>query len=70
MRVPSSRREFESNVYRLREAFLQGNIAILPEHRTSDGLLELRALPNGRVDLLSVNESARAMANLLSYSFT
>lgn len=69
MRSPGSRREFESNLYRLREAFLQGAIAIPPDHRVTDGLLELRTLPNGRIDLPCIDESARSMANTFSYSF-
>ncbi len=43
---------------------MQGRIRISVDIRM-DGLLRVRSLPNGRVDLLSIDEQARSQANMM-----
>lgn len=54
----------ESNILLLRETLRAGKLHLPPDHRMTDSLLRMRKLPNGRIDLLSVDESARLMANM------
>lgn len=35
--------------------------------RSLDGLTRVRYLPNGRIDFLSVDESARLLANMMNH---
>ena len=60
--TPHTREEFELRFHYLSvqmkhgKCHFNGNI-------TMDGLKNMRKLPNGRIDFLSVNEMARLMAN-------
>lgn len=63
MKTPSTREEFEQRLQLMREAILNDKL-----HFASGlgrGLDEIRLLPNGRIDLLSINESARLNANMM-----
>ena len=64
MMRPGSRFAMESNILLLREALRAGKRYLTPDHRTTDSIDKLRKLPNGRIDLLSVDESARLLANM------
>lgn len=65
MRTPESRSDFERRVYALREQFRLGKMHIAPQaSRGADRLTKMRTLPNGRIDLLTIDESARLMANM------
>ena len=57
---PMTRGEFEE---RINLTFEQINIGKLHPNGL-DGLLEVRHLPNGRIDMLSVNEMVRLNANM------
>jgi len=64
MQTPKTRAEFEHRFHLLKEQMSQGKIhfgtgAILGAH----GIEKVRLLPNGRIDFLSVNESARCLVN-------
>lgn len=63
MQPPMTRAEFERRMHLLREQLRQGKLH-LPRGMTL-GIDKIRYLPNGRIDLLSVNESARLQANTL-----
>lgn len=60
MQKPMTRAEFEHRFHLLREQIHQGKF-----HGISPGTEKVRFLPNGRIDFLSVNESARLQANMM-----
>ncbi|MGD9162468.1 MAG: hypothetical protein PVG39_28940 [Desulfobacteraceae bacterium] len=62
MQIPKTRAEFERCFHLLREQLKNGRLMIPPGMGT--GLLNIRFLPNGRIDFLSVDESTRLMANM------
>jgi len=67
MEQPSTRAEFERRLSILRELMISHKIFFPAGTKLSElGLLDVRLLPNGRIDFLSVNESARLMANTAS----
>lgn len=67
MDTPSTREEFERRLYLLRERLRQGKMHFSSSVvRTLDGLLRVRALPNGRIDFLSIDESTRLQANMMN----
>lgn len=63
MQVPTTRAEFERRFHLLREQFRQGKIYVAKG--ITLGIEKVRMLPNGRIDFLSVNESARLQANMM-----
>jgi hypothetical protein len=62
MKTPKTRSEFERAIYLTVEQIRQGRFHI--PARMGSGLEDVRFLPNGRVDFLSVNELARLQANM------
>jgi hypothetical protein len=62
MITPTTRAEFERHFNILREQICKGKYHIA--HGMETGLEKVRYLPNGRIDFLSVNESARLQANM------
>lgn len=67
MKRPSTRAEFERNLHLLhhKEQLGQFKVASHLSHAL-EGLDRLRPLPNGRMDFLSVDDSARMQANMLA----
>ena len=63
METPSTREEFEHRLQLMREAILNDRLQFAPG--LGRGLDEIRLLPNGRIDLLSINESTRLNANMM-----
>lgn len=63
MDTPKTREEFELRFHLLREAFRSDKMRIPPS--MGESLLNLRHLPNGRLDFLSVDETARLQANMM-----
>lgn len=63
MDTPKTREEFELRFHLLREAFRSDKMRIPPS--MGESLLRLRHLPNGRLDFLSVDETARLQANMM-----
>ena len=67
MITPNSRSEFERNFFLLEKKIMEGKLHIEQSLRYSIGGLEkVRYLPNGRIDFLSVDESARLLANQMA----
>jgi len=63
MQTPTTRAEFERRFHLLQETMRQGKILFPPG--VTAGIEKVRLLPNGRIDFLSVNESARLLANMM-----
>jgi hypothetical protein len=61
--VPLTRAEFEERMNYSCEQMKQGKMHFSREVGGLEGLLAVRYLPNGRIDLLSIDESARLHAN-------
>jgi hypothetical protein len=66
--TPTCRAEFERNANEYAEQLRDGRIHISPQAtRSITGLLRVRRLPNGRIDLLSIDETARLSMNLAAH---
>jgi len=66
MDQPSTRAEFERRFYLLDEMQHNGRVQFLPGTEGALGSVSaVRSLPNGRLDFLSVDESARLTANMM-----
>jgi len=65
MQQPMTRTEFERRFYLLKERLEEGKMHFADRKMTL-GIQKVRLLPNGRVDFLSVNESARLNANMMA----
>lgn len=63
MHTPSTRAEFEERMNYAREQLVNGKMHFAKGLRGPDSLLNVRYLPNGRIDLLSIDEMARVHAN-------
>jgi hypothetical protein len=66
MVTPRSRKEFEQNLNILAEKIEQRRFSMPPMKRLGNSLLSVTKSPNGRFNLLSVDESVRLMANSLA----
>jgi hypothetical protein len=67
MKTPRTRAEFERNFNLLHRKLADGKFHIMPGLASLvDGLTRVRYLPNGRIDFLSVDESARLTANMMN----
>lgn len=60
MKQPMTRGEFEERINLTHEQIHTGKL----HPNGLDGLLDVRLLPNGRIDMLSVNEMVRLNANM------
>lgn len=60
MKQPMTRGEFEERLYLTREQIHTGKL----HSQGLESMLEVRLLPNGRIDMLSVNELVRLNANM------
>ncbi|WP_082079629.1 AVAST type 1 anti-phage system protein Avs1c [Cupriavidus basilensis] len=60
MKQPMTRGEFEERINLTHEQIHTGKL----HPNGLDGLLDVRHLPNGRIDMLSVNEMVRLNANM------
>jgi len=64
---PKTRSGFERNLNLLHRQMADGKLHFAKGlARAVEGLLHVRYLPNGRADLLSVDESARLQANMMA----
>lgn len=65
MQTPTTRAEFERRFHLLKEQMNQGKLHFASESAAQGihGIAKVRFLPNGRIDFLSVDESARSLAN-------
>ncbi len=65
MKTPKTREEFEYGFQLLTNSLNNNKMQFSPQAMAGvEGLKKLRYLPNGRIDFLSVNESARLQANM------
>ena len=64
MHTPSTRAEFEERMNYAREQLINGKMHFSEGLRVPDSLLNVRYLPNRRIDLLSIDEMARLNANM------
>jgi hypothetical protein len=65
MQTPSTRAEFEDRMNYAREQLVNGKMLFSKGLRGPDSLQNVRYLPNGRIDLLSIDVSARLNANMV-----
>lgn len=63
--TPSTRAEFEERMNYSFEQMKQGKMHFSRQVGGLESLLAVRYLPNGRIDLLSIDESARLHANTI-----
>jgi hypothetical protein len=63
MHTPYTRAEFEERMNYLRELMINRQMHFMRGLRGPDSLLNVRHLPNRRIDLLSIDEMARLTAN-------
>jgi hypothetical protein len=67
MNEPKTRQEFENRINVLVEAIREGRKKYPAGSGAIEGLMKLRSLPNRRLDLCSINETARVQANSYSH---
>ena len=65
MKTPSTRAEFEECMQIVREQLVQQKLKINKGLRVQESLQRVRLLPNRRIDLMSIDESARSQANTI-----
>ena len=61
MQPPTTRKEFEERIQLVREQLRTGKM----HPYGMEGLLNVRLLPNGRIDMLSIDERVRLNANMI-----
>ena len=65
--IPATREDFERNLFLMKERMRSGKLRIGASlHHAIRGIQRVRKLPNSRIDLLSVDECARLLANTLA----
>lgn len=65
--MPNSRKEFEHNMHLLKERAEKGQIHLTNSSmRSIKGIMNVRYAPNQRVNLHTINEMARLMANMVT----
>jgi len=65
--MPNSRKEFEHNMHLLKERAEKGQLHLTKSSiRSIKGLMNARYAPNQRVNLHTVDEMARLMANTVA----
>lgn len=64
METPSTRADFEERMQIVREQLVQGKLMFNKGLRGPESLLKVRLLPNRRIDLMSIDESARLQGNM------
>lgn len=63
--IPMTRADFEERMGYSAEQCRMGLMHFAKGLRGPESLLKVRCLPNGRIDLLSIDESARLHANMV-----
>jgi len=69
MNTPETREEFERRLHQVVEQARQNQLHIGVKI-AQQGLLRMRYLPNGRIDMLSVDEVTRLQANTMHWMMT
>lgn len=71
MNTPETREEFERRLHRVWEQARQDQLSFhIGTKLAQQGLLRTRCLPNGRIDMLSVDEITRLQANTMHWMMT
>jgi hypothetical protein len=66
MDTPVTRAEFERRFNILKESLINGKFNITSNcSQMADSIVKIRELPNKRIDLLTIDESARLTANMM-----
>lgn len=67
MDIPNTRREFERRCHITQEA-IKSRKAVFSEQNsmTIESLTKIKSLPNTRIDLLTIDESARLYMNMMA----
>lgn len=68
MERPETREDFEMRLNYLLERIKQGKYHLPNDPNIEQSLINIRYLPNGRIDMLSIDEIARLQANSI-YTF-
>lgn len=63
----NSRFEFESKFHMLTELCIQRKLKFARDSKTIDSLSKIKKLPNGRIDLNTIDELARTTANMAGH---
>ena len=65
--MPSNRKEFEHNMHLLKESAEKGQVHLTESSiKTIRGIMNARYAPNQRINLHTINEMARLMANTVT----
>ena len=65
--IPATRKDFERNLFLMAERMRSGSCSFPPRlHHAIRGIQQVRKLPNGRIDFLSVDEAAHLLANTVA----
>lgn len=67
MDVPKTRSEFERNLFLLIEQMSRGRLHLPSDVRILKQFEQVRRLPNGRVNLLTISEIVRLQANMIPH---
>jgi hypothetical protein len=67
MQTPNTREEFENRLFRLHYSIVNNKMHFMDgiSSVAIEDLVHMRSMPNGRMDLLTVDESARLNANMM-----
>ena len=67
MQTPNTREEFEKRLFRLPYSIVNNKMHFMDgiSSVAIEDLVHMRSMPNGRMDLLTVDESARLNANMM-----
>ena len=65
--MPTSRKDFEHNMHLLKEKAEKGQVRLTESSiKSIKGLMNARYAPNQRINLHTINEMARLMANMVT----
>jgi hypothetical protein len=67
MNSPKNRKDFERHFDILVEKIKKGKFRIPPSRKLENSLLNVKQLPNGRINFFTIDESARLLANSLAH---
>lgn len=67
MNTPKNRKEFERHFDILVESIQKRKFRVPPSRRLKNSLLNIKQLPNGRINFFTINESARLLTNSLAH---
>lgn len=67
MQIPNTREDFENRINRLHYSIINNKMHFCSgvPSMSIEELLQMRCMPNGRADLLTIDESVRLSANMM-----